>query len=298
LAVFPKEMRAPYPPFWPPWPLPTDPKGQGLWAFRLICLLPPLPYALGAVYLVGSTAQRSQPGAAVDRVRAARRAAFVVWLAFGAAIWATAFPRADFDHVQVALGPAFVVAAGGMEAVGRLLVRRRGWRIWRVPELPQMLACGVVGGLLLAGLGHARLLHMGPGWSLRSIEDVAPRAAGILLDHDDAAELNRLIREIRRLSAPGEAIAAVPWNAGLYFLTERRNPTRYDLIIPASVLPDDLPELQRDLMRARLVVYWTARDAFIDNTSLDDRLPELDRYLLARYRTVGAVNAYRLLVKD
>jgi len=317
LAVFPKEMAAPYPPFWPPWPLPTDPKGQGAWAFRLVCLLPPLPYGLGAIYLIGSTAQHHRLGVVGDPPRAARRAAFVAWLAFGAAIWATTFPRADFDHVQVALGPAFAIAAGALEGVGRLLVRRgarwrrgpvggtgasepagRVWRLWRLPNLPQTLACAVIGGFLLAGLGHARVLHMGPGWSLRTIDGVAPRAAGILLDHDDSAELNRLIREIGRLSAPGDAIAAVPWNAGLYFLTERRNPTRYDLIIPASVLPDDLSELERDLMRAQLVVYWTARDTFIDNTSLDDRLPELDRYIITRYRTVGAVNAYRLLVRD
>jgi hypothetical protein len=133
---------------------------------------------------------------------------------------------------------------------------------------------------------------------LRSIGGTAPRAAGILLDHDDAAELNRLIREVRRLSAPGDAIAAVPWNAGIYFLAERRNATRFDLLIPASVLPDDLPELERDLANAKLIVYWTARDAFMDNTSLDDRFPDLDDYIVSRYRAVGAVNAYRLLVRD
>src|SRR5262245_359686 len=44
LAVFPRAMATPYPPVWPPWPLPEDPPGQGAWAFRLICLLPPLPY--------------------------------------------------------------------------------------------------------------------------------------------------------------------------------------------------------------------------------------------------------------
>jgi len=47
-----------------------------------------------------------------------------------------------------------------------------------------------------------------------------------------------------------------------------------------------------------LVIYWTARDAFINNTSLDDRLPELDAFIMSHYRTVGAVNAYRLLVRD
>jgi hypothetical protein len=155
----------------------------------------------------------------------------------------------------------------------------------------------LLSGFLFAGLEHARALHMGPGWSLRGIGSVAPRASGILLDHDDAAELNRLIAEVRKRSAPGESIAAVPWNAGLYFLTERRNPTRFDLVIPASVLPDDIPEMERDLDRADLVVYWTARDAFINNTSLDDRLPELDRYIMTHYRAVGAVNAYRLLTR-
>ena len=255
-----------------------------------------------------------------------------VWLAFALAIWATAFPRADFDHVQVALGPAFVVGAVVMEAAGRLLVRYRVWRLWGAPDLasftlkelplrplplrrlrawlqrvngaacrralPQVLAGAILAGFLLAGLDYARALHMGPTWTLRTLSGVAPRAAGILLDHDDAAELRLLVQEVRRLSAPGESIVSLPWNAGIYFLAERRNATRYDLFIPASVLPDDLPEITSDLDEARLIVYWTARDSFINNTSLDDRVPELHLHLTSRYRAVAAINAYRLLLRE
>ena len=337
LTVFPREMAAPYPPFWPPWPLPGDPPGQGAWAFRLVCLLPPLPYGLAlANLLLTSTIHRRSlaPG---------RRAACAAWLAFGLAIWATAFPRADFDHVQVALGPAFVIGAAMFESAGRVAARRRVWRLWGAPDggvqgaackvqgfglqgapavppgwrrgaerldlsavdgawcrrwLPQTLAGGLLGGFLVAGLGHARALHMGPGWTLRTLDGVAPRAAGIRLDHDEAAELNRLIAEVRRLSAPGETIAAVPWNAGLYFLAERRNATRYDLFLPASVLPEDLPEIEAALDRARLIVYWTARDAFVNHTSLEDRLPELHRRIASRYRAAAAINAYRLLLRE
>ena len=83
------------------------------------------------------------------------------------------------------------------------------------------------------------------------------------------------MQEVRRLSAPGESIVSLPWNAGLYFLAERRNASRYDLFIPASVLPEDVPEITAALDQARLIVYWTARDSFIKNTSLDDRTPEL-----------------------
>jgi hypothetical protein len=95
---------------------------------------------------------------------------------------------------------------------------------------------------------------MGPGWTLGTLDGVAPRAAGGLLDHA-AAELTRLIAEVRRRSAPGEAIAALPWSAGLYLLAERRNATRYDLFIPASILPEDLPEIEAALDEARLIVY-------------------------------------------
>lgn len=313
LKVFPQDMAAPYPAFWPPWPLPTDRRGQGEWAFRLVCLLPPLPYAASVATLTWSALFRRR---AADL---AGRAARVLWLAFGLAMWVTAFPRADFDHVQVALGPAFVVGAVTLESAGRLAVRLRVWRLWRgVPPVPlvplvpwarthldanwcarwvpRAVASGVLAGFLAAGLGHARLLHMGPGWTLRGIERVAPRAAGLRLDHDEAAELNHLIGEVRRLSQPGDQIAALPWNAGLYFLAERSNVTRFDLFIPASVLPEDMPEIARSLAQADLIVYWTPRDPFVNNTSFDDRYPELHEFLLARFRFASAVNAYRLLV--
>jgi len=310
LKVFPQAMAAPYPALWPPWPLATDRPGQGEWAFRLVCLLPPLPYAASLFTLTWSAFLHRRAVHTVGRTALAPRA---TWLAFGLAMWVTAFPRADFDHVQVALGPAFVVGAVTLESAGRLALRRRIWRLWRAVPLalpawiradadwcartvPSAVASTVLAGFIVAGLGHARLLHMGPSWTLRGIEGVAPRAAGLRLDHDDAAELNHLIREVRRLSQPGDHIAALPWNAGLYFLAERSNVTRFDLFIPASVLPDDMPEIERSLARADLIVYWTPRDPFVNNTSFDDRYPELHEFLLARFRFASAVNAYRLLV--
>ena len=291
LRVFPTDMVAPYPPFWPPWPLPTDKPGHGEWAFRLVCLLPPLPYALTAIELAYNTLFRRR--ATPPELRNARAA----WLVFGLAMWVTVFPRADFDHVQVALGPAFVVGAAAFESTARLIAQHapRLAPSLRL-RLPTLLASTLIGGFLLAGLGHARLLHMGPGWTLRGIERVAPRAAGVLLDHDDAAELNQLIGEVRRLSPPGARIASLPWNAGLYFLAERSNATRFDLFIPASVLEEDMPEIERSLARADLIVYWTPRDPFINNTSFDDRYPGLDAFIHQNFQAVAAVNAYRLMI--
>ncbi len=295
LTVFPSHMAAPYPTFWPPWPLATDRPGHGEWAFRLVCALPPLPFALTAVRLAVHAVRR--------RPVSQQTAALVAWLAFGLAMWVTAFPRADFDHIQVALGPVFVLGAAAFEAIGRGLVQVRAWRLWGGAgatwcrrSLPQVVACALLGGFLVAGVGNARLLHMGPDWTLRGIGAVAPRAAGLRLDHDDAAELSYLIAEVRRLSPPNARIAALPWNAGLYFLAERANVTRFDLFIPASVLPDDMPEIERALASADLIVYWTPRDPFVNNTSFDDRYPELHAFLMARFRAVSAVNAYRLLL--
>jgi hypothetical protein len=198
LAVFPREMAAPYPTIWPPWPVPQDVPGQGAWIFRLVCLLPPLLFGLAALrlLLLHLPLPRPRPRRPLHPARpSARRAAEAAWLAFALAIWATAFPRADFDHVQVALGPAFVVGAVVLEAAGRLLVRYRVWRLWGAPDLasftlkapgpevpplrrlrallqrvdgaacrhalPPVLACAILSGFLLVGLDYARALHMG-----------------------------------------------------------------------------------------------------------------------------------------
>ena len=95
-------------------------------------------------------------------------------------------------------------------------------------------------------------------------------------------------------------LARVAVAAGDYTRTLRLEAAATTFREPDAILrlANELPELERDLGHARLVVYWTARDGFIDNTSLDDRIPELDKYLISRYRAVGAVNAYRLLVRN
>jgi hypothetical protein len=52
--------------------------------------------------------------------------------------------------------------------------------------------------------------------------------------HQDATDLDRLLQFVNEHTAPVEPIFAAAYAPMLYYLADRPNPTRYDLLLPGS----------------------------------------------------------------
>jgi hypothetical protein len=73
----------------------------------------------------------------------------------------------------------------------------------------------------------------------------------------DAATFSRYADIIRTATAPGDFILAIPNDAELYFLTERRNPTRFYNAAQGTTTAEQLRDVFHALAERapRLVIY-------------------------------------------
>jgi hypothetical protein len=119
---------------------------------------------------------------------------------------------------------------------------------------------------------------------LRGILAVAPRVRGV----------DAVVALIRRETAPGDHVLAFMNFPALYFLTERRNPTRVDWFIPIELTRAEVGRAVEDL-RARppRLVILTTHDpsAMIESP----RLRPILGYLLAHYREAEAIGEFLVL---
>ena len=73
----------------------------------------------------------------------------------------------------------------------------------------------------------------------------------------DAAVYGRFVRTITAATGPGESILAIPNDAELYFLSQRRNPTRFYNAVHGTATPELLSEAKGvvEQARPRLVIF-------------------------------------------
>ena len=175
----------------------------------------------------------------------------------------TLFPRADVTHLLQVLPPAAVVLCMGLG-----------------PRLPRRgaMAIGVV--LILAAVGLN-------GWR-RSVYRVplnVPRDGGLLV-REDQAPVRRLIERLRE--NPGAPMIAMPWGSLYYFLGERENPTRWELILPGNVGPAGQEEILATL-RAEPppdLVFSTVDLRHLTPVTFEEFFPELIVFRDNHYRRI------------
>ena len=62
---------------------------------------------------------------------------------------------------------------------------------------------------------------------------------GVRMDSSSAKLLEGIVALIQKHAAPDRSILSLPYNPMLYFLAERRNPTRWNYLWPGDQTPDD-----------------------------------------------------------
>jgi hypothetical protein len=175
----------------------------------------------------------------VSRKFSAEHAALTFLLALSAFFYCQALTRSDLHHLLIALAPFFVVAgwsaaraAKGIEAVvaGSRFGVRMKWAI-----SPACFAVSVVGASCFLLIPLIELLNLS---RLPLVNLDLPRG-GVHVEPATARDLTILVRSIQTRVPAGRSMLSLPYNAALYFLCERRNPTRWNYLWPGDQTPDE-----------------------------------------------------------
>ena len=120
---------------------------------------------------------------------------------------------------------------------------------------------------------------------------MTPRGA-VLVDETKARDLGRLVAALGERTAPGETIYVWPAETAVYFLVDRRNPTRYGQLVPTElgVMAEDDGREQRAIVDAvaRAGVRWSvsAPTDNVDGLPFAGYAPLVAEYLEEHYLPV------------
>ena len=199
-----------------------------------------------------------------------RHGAGVAVVCFAVVFFFGIFPSAVYSHLAYVLAPILLVFAWLGEQAEDALRRfgslaPRGWLAlaW--------LATGSAIAATATIPGHVRAAYSSPS----SLPHVSLRVS------PGQSDLHRqAMAFVESCAAPGEPIFGLPIVPGLYLATERRNPVKWDLLIPGSIDEDAITEaLERQ--RVRCVV--RQRDMSPEFPPLGRLYPRLDAYLRDHY---------------
>ena len=238
-----------------------------------------------AVYLVTGAALIA---AAVTRPWSRRATLILGIFVFGVGSFRVAMGRSDYYHLITVTAPAvLLVVALAADAADHLWSARRLLPPMVLPVGTLVLLLLVVGSFRLSGVSrvfnpHTKALLAGteaPSVGAPFVYPDIPRAGDIFLPPDTIA----LTRAIARRTKPTDKIfvhASFIEHAELYFLADRVNPTRCDLL--AEIVSTDVQdEVRRDLMRDPPVLDVGADVGMFNQATVD--------YLKAGWRVVESV---------
>ncbi len=193
---------------------------------RSLYYLPPLVYAVAAVVSARALFRRV-PGGIV--------AALFVF--FGVASWNQALWRSDLAHLLQALPPFYALSIGGIEAAAKRFHARGAIATAGAPLL-MLFALLVYGETWRSDRGAGRIAAEGiqpiPPYYTGSVAQLGepsvrlelPRAP-LRVPPRQARFLRAVGERIDRYTSPGDSMLTVPGFQLLYFLFDRKNPTRY-----------------------------------------------------------------------
>jgi len=185
-----------------------------------------LSYGLPIALLVASLALLGRTGAwPPGPRRRATRATIVFAALFALGI----FPSAIWSHLAFVMPPLLLLAALMIERAEAALrsgagrARRRARLVWRGGGIAIGLAIGVV------------CVDVGRSVGRWNPEPLGLERAHVRVSTRDRALYRGAVDFVDACAAPGEPILALPDIPVIWFLTDRPNPSPYDLAIPGNV---------------------------------------------------------------
>lgn len=123
------------------------------------------------------------------------------------------------------------------------------------------------------------------------------RAAGIYAENMDVALIRKVTHVIKRESSPGDPILALPLNPIWYYLSGRKNPTRFDFIMPGTLVSREQEEQMVSQLESDPPVLMILVDLEIDNKP-ERRLavyaPLIVQWIADNYRYNGEIAYFQL----
>jgi 4-amino-4-deoxy-L-arabinose transferase-like glycosyltransferase len=195
---------------------------------------------------------------------------------FAALFFLGIFPSAIWSHLAFVLPPILLVMALELDALEELARRRASVPGWAPP-----IAC--VALLLVVTMASIRIGSTIRGWFPTPLDLAGAR---LHVTPGTSALYRGALRFLDDCAGSGEPIFVAPDIPIIYFLSQRPNPTPYDLVIPGNVdgtvIIDEL-----DRARVRCVVYNPRM--YPEFPPFPELFPELARYLQDHYRTAQVI---------
>lgn len=252
-----------------------------LW-IKLVIYLPAIVYPLVLVS-IGVQAVRFRRG---DRGTHIEGHALLAITSVGLLTLLQAWPRADVPHILFGMQPTFILFAYLLSCVWRALRALPGPRI-AIAAIAMIIALAPAATLLWKG-------YQRTDWEYQNY--IAPlrtdRAKGIIAAGLEAQRIDIVTKYIVEHTAPDDPIFVVPWASGFYFLANRSNPTRIDLMLFED--PEAYPCLlsRLEARPPKYVVYGYTWD--VDEKHFRDYAAPIDRYIRSRYAIEFSTDGYEI----
>ena len=273
LQRYPQGLAFAYPPFFPF-------EGPDVWQ-KVVLSLPWFMYPGAVVFLIAFALQRRS---ASDRTWRLEWNALLAVTLFGALTFLQAFPRADLTHILFGMAPAFILL---------------GYFCFKLSQLfrvAQAQALGIA-AVVLALVPLAALIREGysltmAGYETEYVPLTTERARGIRTSIRNAAQIDQVTAYLRNHTSPNDPIFVVPWAAGFYFLADRPNPTRFDVLLYGD--PDEYPCLIATLddRKPAFIVYGYGWD--VDGKRFSEYAQPVDSYIRTRYQLAERFDEFEL----
>lgn len=205
--------------------------------------------------------------------------------------------RADFPHLTQAMAPFYILYAYELGGIYRYMGRLFTQRSWA--KAVSLVLVFLLPALYLADmvLYHGR--DVGSIGIIREKERLlSVNNAPVYLIKEESLIIDQVVTHIKTNTQPNDYIFVVPYQPMFYFLTDRRNPTYFDMILPGTLKDYAMEiELIENLKRTRpkYIIYL---DLVLDNQEdrrFSNYARRLNKFIKANYYVEKKIGPYEVM---